>query len=88
LKSPFALFGVDGVWHGYPFETPVIPSKAGIQSLDSAFPEVCGVDSRFRGNDRDFERPFLANDTGTPSLVKPDSMLVRPHFMAGFLPGG
>jgi hypothetical protein len=34
-----------------PFETPVIPAKAGIQSVDSAIPKVCQVDSRFRGND-------------------------------------
>jgi hypothetical protein len=31
--------------------TPVIPAKAGIQSDDRTFPKVCGVDSRFRGND-------------------------------------
>ena len=50
---------------GIPYETPVIPAKAGIQSFDGAFPKGCGVDSRFRGNDYDFERPCLANDTGT-----------------------
>ena len=33
------------------FEGPVIPAKAGIQSVDSASPKVCEVDSRFRGND-------------------------------------
>ena len=31
--------------------------------MDSAFPKVWGVDSRFRGNDSDMERRFLANDT-------------------------
>ena len=31
--------------------TPVIPAKAGIQSLDSPSPKICGVDSCFRGND-------------------------------------
>jgi hypothetical protein len=41
-------------------ETPVIPAKAGIQSVDSAPAKVCGVDSRFRGNDCDFQRPALA----------------------------
>ena len=47
------------------------PAMAGgIQSVDTAFPEVCGVDSRFRGNDCDFERPCLANDTGTLLWVK------------------
>jgi DNA helicase-2/ATP-dependent DNA helicase PcrA len=30
---------------------PVIPAKAGIQSVASALPKVSGVDSRFRGND-------------------------------------
>jgi hypothetical protein len=46
-------------------EPPVIPVEAGIQSVDSAFPKVCGVDSRFRGNDCGLEHPFLANDTAT-----------------------
>jgi hypothetical protein len=32
-------------------QSAVIPAKAGIHSYDSAFPEVCRVDSRFRGND-------------------------------------
>ena len=55
------------IWDGIPFETPVIPANAGIQSVDSAFPKVCEVDSRFRGNDCGFERPCLANDTSTES---------------------
>jgi hypothetical protein len=60
------------IWNGIPFEAPVIPAKgpvipanAGIHSVDSAFPKVCRVDSRFRGNDCGFERPCLANDTST-----------------------
>ena len=51
-----------------PAKAPVIPAKAGIQSVDSLYPKTCGVDSRFRGNDRDFERPCLANDTSTLGL--------------------
>ena len=51
------------IWNFIPYETPVIPAKAGIQSVNSAFPKVCGVDSRFRGNDCGLERPCLANDT-------------------------
>jgi hypothetical protein len=40
------------------------PAMAGgIQSVDNAFPKVCRVDSRFRGNDCGLERPCLANDT-------------------------
>ena len=31
--------------------------------MDSPFPKVCGVDSRFRGNDHGLEHPCLANDT-------------------------
>ena len=54
------------IWYWVPFETPVIPAKAGIQSFDNAFPKVCRVDSRFRGNDG-LQRPCLANDTGTPA---------------------
>ena len=51
------------IWDCIPYEPPVIPAKAGIQSVDRAFPRVCGVDSRFRGNDDGLERPCLANDT-------------------------
>ena len=29
---------------------------------------ACGVDSRFRGNDCTWERPYLANDTSTCCL--------------------
>ena len=60
------LSGAGVIWNGVPYETLVIPAKAGIQSIDSALPKVCGVDSRFRGNDRDFQRPCLANDASTP----------------------
>ena len=56
------------IWHGVPFETPVIPAKAGIQPVDSAFPKVWGVDSRFRGNDCDLQRSCLANDNSTRDL--------------------
>jgi hypothetical protein len=34
-----------------PFERPVIPAKAGIQSARAAFPVAREIDSRFRGND-------------------------------------
>jgi len=61
--APRRVGGV--IWNGISYGTPVIPAKAGIQSLDSAFPKVCGVDSRFRGNDYDMHRPRLANDTCT-----------------------
>ena len=37
--------------------------------MDSAFPKLCGVDSRFRGNDCGLERPCLANDTTTRAGV-------------------
>src|SRR5271157_4072277 len=50
------------IWNIIPNQTPVIPAKAGIQSVDSAFPKGCRVDSRFRGNDCGLERSCLAND--------------------------
>jgi hypothetical protein len=53
------------IWDWIPFETPVIPAKAGIQPFCGAFPMACRVDSRLRGNDRTWERPCLANDTTT-----------------------
>jgi len=43
--------GAGVIWNGDPLEPPVIPAKAGIQSDESTFPKVCGLDSRFRGND-------------------------------------
>ena len=58
LQRLVASFGIV-----LPHPTPVIPAKAGIQCVDHAFLRVCGVDSRFRGNDSGLERPFLANDT-------------------------
>ena len=57
--------GAGVIWNELPFETLVIPAKAGIQSVGGAFPTACGVDSRFRGNDCTWERPCLANDTST-----------------------
>jgi hypothetical protein len=50
---------------GMRFEMPVIPAKAGIHSVDGAFPKVRGLDSRFRGNDGDLVGSCLANDTST-----------------------
>jgi hypothetical protein len=51
-KSQPAASAGSGVICSYrPLAYAVIPAKAGIQSLDNAFPEVCGVDSRFHGND-------------------------------------
>jgi len=61
--------GVGVICDGIPFETPVIPAKAGIQSADSAFPRVCRVDSRFRGNDCGFERPCGADETSAHLVV-------------------
>ncbi len=53
------------IWSWIPFATPVIPAKAGIQSVDGAIPMDCGVDSRFRGNDCSREHPCLASNTTT-----------------------
>jgi hypothetical protein len=50
---------------GITFETPVIPAKAGIQSVGGAFPMACAVDSRLRGNDGTWGRPCFSNDTTT-----------------------
>ena len=56
------------IWNGIPFETLVIPAKAGIQSVGDVFPMACGVDFRFRGNDCTRERPCLANDISNCGL--------------------
>jgi hypothetical protein len=58
-------FGSGVIWNIIPYEKPVIPAKAGIKSVDSVFPKVCGVDSRFRGNDCGLQRPCRANHTTT-----------------------
>ena len=59
--------GAGVICNGIPFETPVIPAKAGIQSVESASAKVCALDSRFRGNDCDVRRPCLAIDTSPGS---------------------
>jgi hypothetical protein len=61
--------GVGVIWDWSPSEAPVIPAKAGIQSVDYAFQKACGVDSRFRGNDCGLLLPCLANDTSTRRRV-------------------
>jgi hypothetical protein len=63
-------FGGGVIWNRIPFETQVIPAKAGIQLVVGAFPMAWGVDSRFRGNDCTWEPPCLANDTTTPILSR------------------
>ena len=56
------MMGSGVIWSISPNETPVIPAKAGIQSVENAFPKVCRVDSRFRGNDCGLEHRCLPND--------------------------
>jgi hypothetical protein len=58
-----------------PYETLVIPAKAGIQPVDGAFPEACRVDSHFRGNDCDLEHLPHANDTSTTGWLGVRSQL-------------
>jgi len=41
------------------------PRKRESSSYKGTFPEVCGVDSRLRGNDESVERRCLANDATT-----------------------
>jgi len=45
------------------FAAQVIPAKAGIQSVCRVFPSAFVMDSRFRGNDGDWEIPFKAHDS-------------------------
>jgi len=63
--------GADVIWDWTPSAAPVIPAKAGIQSVGCAFHEAWGVDSRFRGNDCGLERARLANDTNTDRRNRP-----------------
>jgi hypothetical protein len=44
-----ARHGGGVIWDGMPFETPVIPAKAGTQSVHSPFPKLCRVDSSRHG---------------------------------------
>jgi len=62
----FRVSGGGVIWDGIPLGTPVIPAKAGIQSVDSAFLKVCRVDSRFRGND-------CSVDSAFPKVCRVDS---------------
>src|SRR5271157_5188694 len=50
------------IWNGIHFEGPVIPAKAGIQPVETTFPDLCKLDSRFRGNDCNLQCSCLAND--------------------------
>jgi len=50
---------------GIPYETPVIPAKAGIHTASLRKDAVYRLDSRFRGNDCDLQRMYPANDTIT-----------------------
>ena len=47
-------------------EAAVIPAKAGIYSANLPQCAVDGLDSRFRGNDRRFEKDPIPNDTTRP----------------------
>jgi len=61
------------IWNQVPFDTQVIPAKAGIHSPNLRKYAVYGLDSRpsagsgqaFRGNDCGFQCACLANDTST-----------------------
>jgi hypothetical protein len=50
------VLGTVFICNGIPFESPVIPAKAGIQFVNGAHPKACRVDSRFRGNDDGLEK--------------------------------
>jgi DNA helicase-2/ATP-dependent DNA helicase PcrA len=52
-------------------EQPVIPAKAGIQSIASAFPKVSGMDSRLRGDDTGAAQRGLFGETVEPAGVHP-----------------
>jgi hypothetical protein len=49
----------------------VIPAKAGIHSEDLRKCAVDRLDSRFRGNDRSFQRDPILNDTSALALALP-----------------
>ena len=54
--------GADVIW------SAVIPAKAGIHAANLRKCAVDGLDSRFRGNDRRFERHPIPNDTTTQNV--------------------
>ena len=49
----------------HPVKRQLYHGNQAYRSANGVFPKVRAVDSRFRGNDCDFERPRLANDTST-----------------------
>ena len=61
--------GSGPIWNEIPFNTEVIPAKAGIHSPNLRKCAVYGLDSRFRGNDGSFECARLANNTSTELLL-------------------
>jgi hypothetical protein len=60
-----AKLGSGVIWNRIPFETLVIPAKAGIQSVVGVFPMACEMDSRLGGNACPRQRAFRPNDTTT-----------------------
>jgi hypothetical protein len=65
------IFRSGVVWNRIPFALPVIPATAGIQSVGGAFPMACEVNSRLRGNDGTWARPYLANESTIGFLFRP-----------------
>jgi hypothetical protein len=63
LGNPKWATGV--ICETWALEAAVIPAKAGIYSANLRKCVVDGLDSRFRGNDRRFERDPIPNDTNT-----------------------
>jgi len=57
--------GTDVICETWALQAAVIPAKAGIHSANLQKSAVDGLDSRFRGNDRRFERDPIPNDTTT-----------------------
>jgi hypothetical protein len=49
--------------------------------VDAAFPEACGLDSRFRGNDWGFVRDAISNDTTTRQAVLVSFCVPTPRLM-------
>jgi hypothetical protein len=72
--------GTGVICETWALQAAVIPAKAGIYSTNLRKCAVDGMDSRFRGNDRCFERDPIPKDTTTriPNLKQPFSIFQFP----------
>jgi hypothetical protein len=78
------LLVVAAFWNWIPFETLVIPAKAGIHFASHRKYADDGLDSRLRGNDCPRQSAFRANDTTSTFFERCKTAEIAPILWAIF----